>query len=116
MANGFKSNVGSKISKKEAEDWIAKYDSQLRKDKKLDTKSIFYGRDALLQLLSKEGSTGITFYLALKPNEDGKESVNLVLVATREDGTKIWDDDAPVAKMAVASSAYDNGSTCPPYC
>ncbi len=71
--------------------WIEKYDKEMRKDKAKDTKSIFYGRDALLKILSEDGCTGITFFLALKNNEAvKKDTVQLVLVPTREDGSLIW--------------------------
>jgi hypothetical protein len=117
MANEFKSNVGSKVSKKDAMEWIDKYDKEMRKDKGADTRSIFYGRDALLSILSQEGSTGITFYLALKYNEAvKKETVQLVLVPTREDGTLIWPEDDISAKVDGSAGAFDFGTQCPPYC
>ncbi len=95
MAKKFKPNVGEKISKKEAMEWIEKYDKEMRKDKSKDTKSIFYGRDMLLRILSEEGSAGITCFFALRYNEDvKKETLQLVLVPTREDGTHIWSEDA----------------------
>ena len=99
MAKKFKPNVGEKISKKEAMEWIEKYDKEMRKDKLKDTKSIFYGRDMLLRILSEEGSAGITCFFALRYNEDvKKETLQLVLVPTREDGTHIWAEDAGPAK------------------
>jgi len=117
MAREFKSNVGSPVSKKEAKAWIEKYDKEMRKDKKHDTKSIFYGRDALLKILSEEGSAGITFFLALKHNGViKKDIVQLVLVATKEDGKLIWPDDGASAKKAGGVVAYDNALPCPPYC
>ena len=124
MAHKFKPNVGTKVSKTDAEDWIAKYDKTHRKDKDHDTKSVFYGRDALLRLLSEESSTGITFFFALKPDEETKkDKVQLVLVPTREDGTLIWGDDSSVAKSTSSAAVYDatggpvdNGLACPPSC
>ena len=107
MANEFKSSVGVKVSKAEATTWIDKYDQVMRKDKAADTKSLFYGRDALLKMLSEDGTSGITFFLALKPDDTGKEVVQLVLVPTKEDGILIWNDD---------NTAYDFGTPCPPYC
>lgn len=115
MANEFKSNVGGKVSKKEAMEWIDKYDKEVRKDKTKDTKSIFYGRDVLLRLLSEEGSTGITFSLGLKYNEAvKKDTVQLILLPTREDGSYIWPEDN--ARMGGDTVAYDGGIGCPPYC
>jgi hypothetical protein len=115
MANEFKSNVGGKVTKKEAMEWIDKYDKEVRKDKTKDTKSLFYGRDVLLRLLSEEGSTGITFLLGLKYNEAvKKDSVQLILLPTREDGSFIWADD--VAGAGGDAVAFDGGVQCPPYC
>ena len=37
----FKPNVGGKVSKKEAMEWIEKYDKEMRKDKSKDTKINF---------------------------------------------------------------------------
>lgn len=132
MPNDFKPNIGKRVSKKEAMEWIKKYDREMRPDKAKDTKSIFYGRDVLLRILSKDGAAGITFFLALKYNEAvKKDTVQLVLVPTKEDGTLMWPKDetqAQVAAFAAASStaslesasdgggAYDNSISCPPYC
>jgi hypothetical protein len=123
MAKKFKPNVGNRISKKEAMEWIDKYDKVMRKDKMKDTRSIFYGREMLLRILSEEGSAGITCFFALKYNEDvKKETLQLVLVPTREDGTHIWPEDANVTKTKGAmpkgggAVAFDGGVQCPPYC
>ena len=117
MAKQFKSNAGTRVSKKEAKAWIEKYDKEMRKDKKNDTKSLFYGRDALLRILSEEGSAGITFFLALRYNEAAKkETVQLVLVATKEDGKLIWPEDTTTSKLAGGAVAFDGGLPCPPYC
>jgi hypothetical protein len=124
MAKDFKPNVGEKISKKEAMEWIDKYDKEMRKDKLKDTRSIFFGRDMLLRILSEEGSAGITCFLALKRNEAvKKETVQLVLVPTREDGTHIWPDETGPAKAKGKAKAddggavaFDGGLQCPPYC
>jgi hypothetical protein len=124
MAKNFKPNVGDKISKKEAMEWIEKYDKEMRKDKLKDTRSIFYGRDMLLRILSEEGSAGITCFFALRYNEAvKKETVHLVLVPTREDGTHIWGEDSGPAKIkgkgkadTGGAVAFDGGVQCPPYC
>lgn len=117
MARRFKPTVGSTVLKKDAKAWIEKYDKVMRKDKKKDTKSVFYGRDSLLKMLSEEGSAGITFFLGLKYNEQLKtEIVQLVLVPTTEDGKLIWPDDMAASKLGGGSAAYDEGLPCPPYC
>lgn len=117
MANEFKSNVGGKVSKKEAMEWIEKYDKEMRQDKTKDTKSVFFGRDILLKILSEEGSAGITFFFALKYNESvKKETVQLVLVPTREDGTHIWPEEDAIRGGIGGATAFDFGFPCPPYC
>jgi hypothetical protein len=117
MANEFKSNVGGKVSKKEAMEWIEKYDKEMRKDKMKDTKSVFFGRDVLNQILSEDGCTGITFFFAMKYNESvKKETVQLVLVPTRSDGTYIWHDEDSGSRLSDGGSAFDWGWPCPPYC
>ena len=116
MAKNFKPTEGSKVSKKDAQAWIDKFDSEMRPDKKKDAKSYFFGRDALLKLLSEEGSAGITFFFALKYNESvKKDTLNLVLVSTTEDGTLLWGPDS-LAKDGGGAGTYDNGTPCPPYC
>jgi len=118
MAKEFKPNVGGKVSKKEAMEWIEKYDKEIRKDKEKDTRSVFYGRDVLLRILSEDGSAGITFFLGLKYNEAvKKDTVQLVMVPTKEDGTFIWSDNDPTSKtIGGGAVAFDGGYVCPPYC
>lgn len=118
MAKEFKPSTGTKVTKKEAMSWIDKYDKEMRKDKDTDTKSVFFGRDALLKMLSEDGSSGITFFLALKRDEIfKKDTVHLVLVPTKEDGELIWPEDLSLAdSTGDAAVAYDVGLPCPPYC
>jgi hypothetical protein len=113
MANEFKRNVGSQISKKEAQEWIAKYD----KERKKDTTSVFYGRDCIEAIFKDPQVTGISFFFARKKNKEGRELDDLVLVGTKEDGTLVWNEEAPSSKDDGASSqTYDGGLPCPPYC
>lgn len=117
MANEFKRNVGGKISKDDAMAWIDKYDKEVRKDKAKDTRSVFYGRDVLLQILSDESIAGITFFLGLKQNEAvKKETVQLIMVPTKEDGTHVWADGGADARVGGGAVAFDGGYQCPPYC
>ena len=79
-------------------------------------------------MLAEDGSTGITFFFTYQPNPnfDGKETIQLVMVPTTEDGTLLWtSDDANKATSAAASTSaqaltkdmsYDDGALCPPYC
>ena len=118
MANEFKPNVGSTVSKKEAMEWMDKYDQEMRKDKSKDTRSIFYGREMLEKILNDKSVAGITFCFALKYNDAvKKETLQLVLVPTREDGTFVWGDESEAAKGGGGGVvAYDGGVHCPPYC
>lgn len=117
MADHFNPNEGSRISKADAQSWIDKYDKEMRKDKETDTRSIFYGKDVLMKLLSEPGSTGITFFLALKHSEHvKKEVVQLVLVSTTKDGTLLWGDADASLRADSGAGAFDIGTPCPPYC
>ena len=114
MANGFKPDVGGPVPKIDAQKWIEKYDNDHHPDKNKDTKSIFFGRDILLKLLAQDGCAGISFFLAKKHSDfAGKETVNLVLVGTKEDGTLLWSSDG---KDGDGGTTADNGSVCPPNC
>ena len=114
MANEFKPTIGSKVSKTEAEKWIKKYDDERRKDKMKDTKSVFYGKDVLQEIINTPGASGVSFFLSLKHSSHaGKEVENLVLVPTKEDGTLIWEE---AGGKDARSPAYDDGAVCPPTC
>jgi hypothetical protein len=114
MANEFKKTVGAQVWKKDALKWIDKFD----KERKKDTQSVFYGRDAIEEILKDQTVTGISFFFARKPNQEGKDYDDLVLVGRREDGSLIWNDNPPTATLnsATGSNAYENGISCPPYC
>lgn len=113
MAKEFKSNVGGKVSRKEAMEWIDKYEREMRKDKNKDARSVFFGRDVLLRILSEEGTTGITFMFGLKYNEAVKrDTLQLIMLPTREDGSFIWQDESSRGDAI----AFDGGLGCPPYC
>ena len=113
MANEFKKNVGGPISKKDAQKWIDKYD----KERKKDTKSVFFGKDVFDQIFADSRATGVSIFFARKI-DDKKEADDLILVPTAEDGTLLWTDNEASANNLLdsGSSTYDNGYTCPPYC
>lgn len=114
MADEFKPTVGNSISQAAAEAMIKKYDDQLRADKDKDTKSLFFGRDALLEILGEDAGecAGISFFLAMKYSElFQKDVVDLVMIGTKADGTLVWR-----ATAASTDAAYDNTLPCPPYC
>jgi hypothetical protein len=117
MASPFNPEAGGEVPKEEALKWIEKYDKEHRKEKDKDTKSVFFGRDILLRLLAQPGASGITFFFASKYSDFAKkDTVNLVLVARREDGSLIWPDDSPTAKSDGGGMTVDNNIGCPPYC
>lgn len=115
MANDFTPNVGSKIPKADALKWIDKFD----KERKKDTKSVFFGREALEAILSDTSVTGISFFFARK-NENGKDKDDLVMVGTRLDGSLAWTLPASARTSSDVdgdtSGVYDKARTCPDYC
>ncbi|MBL0741907.1 hypothetical protein [Chryseolinea lacunae] len=112
MADEFKPTVGGSIPKLEAEARIAEYDQKLRSDKGTDTKSVFFGTDAIQRILKQPNCAGISFFLSLKYSEYAKkEVVDLIMVGTTEDGTLLWRDDVPTDL-----GADDYATPCPPYC
>jgi len=116
MANEFKPNEGKSVTKQDALDWIAKYDRDHRKEKDKDTKSVFYGREIIEKLLRQDGVAGISFFLASKYSDYAKkDTVQLVLVGTKEDGTLLWPTDG-AGKDGDGGTAANAGMTCPPYC
>jgi len=114
MADEFKPTVGHGISQSEAEAMIKKYDDQLRADKGMDTKSVFFGKDTINEILDQAGDecAGISFFLALKYSEFAqKDVVDLVMVGTKEDGTLLWKEST-----ALQDGSFDSSMLCPPYC
>lgn len=112
MADEFKPSIGVKITKAQAQEWAGKWD----KDRKKDTKSVFFGRDAILTILADSRATGITFMFVRKFDDKQKKDIDdLVMVGTSEDGTLLW--DAPTNNLTTGTSqTYDGGTGCPPYC
>lgn len=118
MPDQFKPSEGKEVPKSEAMAWIEKYDSEMRKDKDADTKSIFFGKDVLAKLIQGK-SAGITFFLGLRYSEDvKKEVVNLIMVPTSEDGNLLWESSETTQNLADDGGygAFDIGFPCPPYC
>lgn len=114
MANEFKPTVGGKISKSDADKWIAKFDTERKKD----SKSVFFGRDTIQAILSDTRATGISFFFARKFDDGQKKDVDtIVMVGTTEDGTLLWNSNTQSNPGTLeSSSTYDNGAICPPYC
>jgi hypothetical protein len=121
MAGGFKPDIGKQIAKSEAIKWKDKYE----KDRKKDTESVFFGRDAILAILSS-GCAGISFIFVRKKKDEssGDETDknykdDLVMVGTTEDGVLLWNDNPPTTSatsLTAGSNTYDQSHTCPPYC
>jgi hypothetical protein len=118
MANHFKPDVGTGVPKSEALKWIKRYEEEHRKEKDKDTRSVFYGRDILEHLLAQKDCAGITFFLGLKHSDYAKkETVQLVLVGTKEDGTLLWPEDvAGKDGDSGGGTTANSGTMCPPYC
>ena len=115
MAKDFNANVGAKVPKAEAKKWIKEYDDKKRKDKKKDTKSVFFGKEFLTRILNTNGATGISFYFATKFSaQAGKDIDTLVLLPTMEDGTIIWLTDPNL--IDGAEYGWNDGSICPSNC
>ena len=118
MANEFKPTVGSQVKKADALQWIDKFD----KERKKDTKSVFYGKDTILHIFKDKTVTGISFFFCRKGDKTGREYDDLVLVGTREDGTLVWNDKEPTTTLSLTavadagSGTYEEGTQCPPYC
>jgi hypothetical protein len=114
----FPPSAGSAITREEAREMISKYDKEHRHDKEKDTKSVFYGRE-LIERILKQDVAGITFFLGAKPNQWAKkDTVQLVLVGTKEDGTLLWPSAASSSgkDMPNGGTAGDDGISCPPIC
>ena len=115
MANDFKPTIGSKVSKSEAEKWIKKYDDDHRKEKKKDTKSVFYGKETFQKLIDTPHAAGVSVILCKKFSAHaGQDVVNFVLVPTKEDGTLIWSEVS--GKDGEDDKSFDDGLVCPPSC
>jgi hypothetical protein len=113
MANEFSPTIGTPISKEEAEKWIDKFD----KERKKDTKSVFYGRDAIEAILSDTRASGISFFFSRKTDEKlKKDSDDIIMVGTTEDGTLLWNADEAAKTLNTSLGTYDHASQCPPYC
>jgi hypothetical protein len=109
----FNKNVGKPITKKEAEEWIEKFD----KERKKDTRSVFYGRDAIEAILSDSRASGISFFFVRKYDKARKQDIDdIVMVGTMEDGTLLWDAPSSDLNKGATSQAYDASYPCPPYC
>jgi hypothetical protein len=112
MADEFKPGVGQQVSKTVAQEWIARYE----RERMSDTKSVFFGRNALLAILSRDGCSGISFMFARKYDDFQKKDIDdLVMVGTTEDGRLMWTEAEPKIED-IGSNTYDQSRPCPPYC
>jgi hypothetical protein len=114
MASIFNPKVGGKVSREDAEKWMKKFDDE-RHDKKKDTESVFFGKDFLQEIINTPHAAGVSFFFVKKHNKYvDKETLDLVLVPRKEDGTLLW----PPSNNGKdgGQSGYDNSVPCPPYC
>ena len=115
MADIFFPTDGGKVPKAEAEKWIKKFEDE-RKDKMKDPRSIFFGKDFLRQVIDTPDIAGVSFFFVNKYNDfAGKDTLDLVLVPTKADGTFVWPTTTE-GKDDPGDSAYDTGRPCPPTC
>jgi hypothetical protein len=115
MPNAFDPNVGGMISRPEAEQRIERYDTDERRDKNNDTRSVFFGKDFLQKIIDTDGASGISFFLAKKLDErSGKEKIDLIMVPTSPEGKLLWPEY--LAGDRSIEGAYDRSTICPPDC
>jgi hypothetical protein len=116
MAKEFKPTAGAKGPKAEAKIWIKEYDDKKRKDKKKDTKSVFFGKDFINSIFSENPeASGISFYFATKYSaEAGKDIDTLVLLPTKMDGTIMWSTDPTLTETE--EYGWNDGDRCPSNC
>lgn len=115
----FNPTDGGLVTRADAEKWIKKYDDEKRKDKKHDTKSVFFGKDVLQRIINTPGAAGVSIVFAMKPNPHaGKDTDNVVLIPTKEDGTLIWTDSTGGENKdgGGGSFVWNAGRICPPDC
>jgi hypothetical protein len=111
----FNPTDGGKVLKSDADKWIKKFDDE-RRDKLKDTKSVFYGKDILQELINTPECAGVSFFFAKKFSEElGKDVMNLVLIPTKADGTLIYPTSSD-GKDVSLQYVWDTGKTCPPTC
>jgi hypothetical protein len=114
MESIFNPKVGGKVSREEAEKWMKKFDDE-RHDKKKDTKSVFFGKDFLQEIINTPDAAGVSFFFVKKYNPHfDKDTLDIVMVPRKADGTLLWASSSDGKDGG--QSGYDNSAGCPPYC
>jgi len=109
----FSKKVGKNIPNSQATTWINNY----QKKHKDGIHAYFYGTEIIHKILSHPEAVGMRIYLGYShDDETKKETLQMVLVGAREDGSNIWSDTSLDTPGDGHGSAADNGTPCPPYC
>jgi hypothetical protein len=113
MANEFKPDIGKKIPRGQIKQWQADYQSKYPGE----TKSVFFGRQAIETILKDGTVTGISV-LFMRKNENGREFNDVALLGTTVDGTLVWKETGSSGKDMPGDdgSGTDTGLVCPPVC
>lgn len=108
----FDKNTGAPISKADAEKKSKNW--KKNKKEKMETESVFIGRDWIEKLLQKDGCTGI--WVNFGESDDGK-SMEPYFIAGDIDGNYIMSEQSKTSTAAAADDDIINNSTkCPPNC
>jgi hypothetical protein len=108
MAHTYSENDGHLITEKTALEWIAAYKSR---HGKAALRSYFFGTHLFKKLLDHPEAVGIRVCLGY----DGA-TLQMILVATRQDGSRIWLNEAAALNSPGSGDAGDGGIPCPPHC
>lgn len=112
MANEFKPTVGTPISVKVAKERIEKF----KKERKKDTESVFFGRDAIEGILADPRAAGISMMFCRQYDDKQKKDIDdIILVGRMEDGTLLWEETQSLS-VTETTGPINGALTCPPTC
>jgi hypothetical protein len=98
--------AGKTITKQKADEMVDKY----QKAHKDGTRSIYFDKEVVQELLNTEGTEGVKIFFA--KNDEDQNTV--VLYPVDENGRIIEISDART--KVVKATALNVGAPCPPYC
>ena len=109
----FSKKHGREIPDTDATKWIDHY----QKKHKDGIHAYFFGSDIIHKILEHPEAVGLRVYLGYSIDEKTKkETLQMVLIGTREDGTSIWSDSSLKKPGDNPGCVGDGGTPCPPYC
>ena len=113
MANEFKPDVGKKIPKGQIKQWQTDYQNKYPGE----TKSVFFGREAIDAILKNTSATGISI-LFMRKSEGGRVYNDVALLGTTLDGKLLWKDTGGSGKDMPDDdgNGTDSGLPCPTIC